>query len=393
MTLPEYPVELESWWLRRLQAQTGQRAPEKSLPRIEPAIRALSDSFTRNRADAFAVSYDDPALRLAYGIFFFPQTHVRIRIILDELVRVRQWTLPPDGTRRILDLGAGLGAAGHAAATHPALAHPRMELTTVESRPGNLALQQRFLRENLPATVRLLTHAADMRDVTTWAPRRNYRWDLILVSLSMNEAFYDRPASEAADWLRQAAAHLTPHGLLLIMEPALHATATALHRLRDHLLTHHPALHLWAPCLHRQPCPALAGGAFCCHEARAWNPPAALRLLNKTLHREIETLKFSFLVLGRQAPPALPSTPAACRMVSPVGKSPGRYHFHGCAADGTIATYDLLLRHLDTAAKAAWWRTERGTVLRDLHLTPLGTPGNYRIQPPPAGLSSGTPLP
>jgi len=378
------PEDAETWWLRRLQAHTGLREPHKSLPRIEPHIRALSDSFTTRRDEAFRTSYATADARLAYGVFFFPQNAARTSLILDELAGLHGWTLPPEGTRRILDLGAGLGAASLAAARHPALAHPRIELTTLEAEPANLELQQRMLRELLPPTVRLLPSQADFRDIPGWAPRRTHRWDLILLSFSLNEAFQSASAAETAAWLNQAAAHLTPDGILLIIEPALQETAEKLHTVRDLLLRGNQSLHPWAPCLHRADCPALAGRKFWCHEARRWTPPASLQFLNRSLHREIETLKFTFLALGRKPSPRRPHapTPAHCRLVSPVGKSPGRLAFHGCAADGTISTYDLLLRHLGPEAKAQWWATERGTILSGLPLRPLGTPAAYRIEPP-----------
>lgn len=387
--LPGYPADVEDWWLRRLQAHTGLREPRKSLPKIEPHIRALSDSFTRGRADAFATSYASADARLAYGVFFFPQNYTRTTLVLDELASVHRWTLPADGTRRILDLGAGLGAAALAAARHPALTHARIELTTVEAVPANQELQQRLMRDLLPHHVKFIPRTADFRAIEVWAPRRTHRWDLILLSFSLNEAFQTDSAETTAAWLNQAAAHLTEHGLLLVIEPALKETAENLEEVRDLLLARNQKLHVWAPCLHRAACPARARGAFWCHEARRWTPPPSLLFLNKTLHREIETLKFSFLALGRCPPPrtAAAPSPTSCRLVSPVGRAHGRLRFHGCAADGTVSEYDLLQRHLDSATKKLWWTTERGTILTGLPLRPLGSPHTYRIEPgpPPTG--------
>lgn len=381
LATPAYPDDLETWWLRRLQAHTGIRDPARGLPKIEADIRALSDTFTKNRADQFLSSYATPAARVAYGVFFFPQSHVRTATVVDELIHVHGWSLSSTGTRRILDLGAGLGAAALAAARHPGLDHPRLEITTVEADAGNQTLQKQLFRELLPRSVRLHEHLGDFRDLPMWAPKRTHRWDLILVSFALNEAFQFQSPDETADWLNQAAAHLTPEGLLVVLEPALKETATKLEAVRDALLTRNQGLHVWAPCLHRQPCPARSNGRFWCHEARRWTPPESLKILNRSLHREIETLKFSFLALGRVPPPG-GSAAEDCRMVSPVSQSPGRYCFHGCTAGGKIGHYDLLTRHLDATAKKTWWATERGTILRGQHVQVLGGESQYRILPP-----------
>lgn len=384
---PLYPPVLEDWWLQRLQQRYGDTETAKLYSRIEPHIRLVSDSFTRDRADRFSQSYQGRENLLAYGVFFSPQTYGRTLLALEELTTVHGWTPPAGDKCRVLDLGSGLGAASLAVIDH-LRGHPHgLEITPVEQYAPSAESHQRLVRE-IPAygpPVRWNFIPGDFRKTETWAPRQNFRWDLIVLSFSLNEAFAGETPEATAEWLNQILGRLNPGGMLLVLEPALKETGERLEAVRDLLLASEKN-HVWAPCLHRAPCPARAGGQFWCHEARKWTPPSSLGRLNKNLHREIETLKFSFLALSRTPPPARTGGVGLTRMVSPVSKTQGRLHFHGCSAHGNVGHYDLLTRHLDSAAKKAWWETERGSVLR-LEVRPLGSPDTYRI----GGTAEGNP--
>jgi ribosomal protein RSM22 (predicted rRNA methylase) len=383
---PLYPASLENWWHQRLLHRYGDPQPTKLYSRIEPHIRQVSDSFTRDRTEHFRESYQGKENLLAYGLFFFPQTYGRTRLIMDELTHIHGWTPPKEEKCRILDLGCGLGSSSLAAVDHLRQHPGGIEITAVEQHAPCTEIRQHLIREvsAYANPVRWNHLTGDFRNIETWAPRPNFRWDLILLSFSLNEAFSGQPPEAAAEWLDQILGRLNPGGLLIIIEPALKETSERLETIRDLLLASYKN-QVWAPCLHRMNCPARSSGQFWCHEARKWTPPESLLRLNKTLHREIETLKFSFLALSRTPPPVQGSGPNHVRMVSPVSKSQGRLHFHGCHGGGQIGHYDLLTRHLDSVAKKKWWETERGTVLRDLNIQPLGSPDQFRLTPPPSG--------
>ncbi|MDX6765365.1 MAG: small ribosomal subunit Rsm22 family protein [Candidatus Methylacidiphilales bacterium] len=387
-----YPSHLEAWWLERLQHRYGDTLPARLYARTLPHIRLVSDSFTRDRADQFRKSYQERENLLAYGTFFFPQTYSRVLLVLEELSRVHGWKPPTGGKCRVLDLGSGLGAGSLAVADH-LRPHPEgLEITAVEQHKTCTESHQKLIRDlgayGNPLRWNFLP--GDFREIDNWAPRPNYRWNLILLSFSFNEAFADAPPEAAAEWLHQVLGRLESGGLLVVVEPALKETAESLETVRDLLLAHDKN-HIWAPCLHRQSCPARSGGQFWCHEARKWSPPASLVLLNSSLHREIETLKFSFLALSRTPPPARDQGPGTTRMVSPVSKTQGRMHFHGCSSDGDIHHFDLLTRHLDAAGKKAWWALERGSILNGLATQSLGGDKALRLTEPDGFKSSGAP--
>lgn len=111
-----YPGALESWWLAEAARRMQLKDPAEVLARLEPLVSELSDSFTTERAAGFAAYARRPFAWLAYSLFYFPQTFMRMRWIAQEAVCRLQPAPPPDRQRplRVLDLGSGTGAASAA---------------------------------------------------------------------------------------------------------------------------------------------------------------------------------------------------------------------------------------------------------------------------------------
>lgn len=324
----------------------------RDLERLRTVVAALSDGFTTNREGRPAEYFVTAENRAAYGLFYFPQTLARTRFALDELWR-RGWR-PPGPGAKVLDLGAGLGAAGFAAADFLRERGCAPALEARDAAPAALR-ELRALADDALPDVPLETRVQDLRDCS----ESGANCDLILCSFAINEAFEARPEEELRLWLRRQLDALAPRGVLLLLEPALRETSERLVRLREWSSAGGYA-GTWAPCPHERPCPMLAAGAAWCHEVRAWTPPAPMQFINRTLHRDIGVLKFSFLALSPSPPPPLPADPDRFRLVSPVAELKGRHLMTGCASDGQLRRYDLLARHLDRPAAAALRAFERG---------------------------------
>ena len=108
---PHYPEWLEEWWLQRVVEHVPHVTSARDLDALSAEVQQLSDLFIREGNQAFETYYHDPRVLLAYGLFYFPQTFVRVQWPLQELLQRRGWKLPQDRPVRILDLGAGLGSA------------------------------------------------------------------------------------------------------------------------------------------------------------------------------------------------------------------------------------------------------------------------------------------
>jgi len=376
-----YPPWLEQWWVASACRRLGRPDAAACLRDLEREVRRLSDLFTTERAPYFGDYTRDERLLLAYGLFFFPQTFVRIQFPLAEAMTLRGWRPPTDRPVRVLDLGAGPGAAGLAVA---ALLEEMPEALSIEvlgldRSPAALAFFEvivKDLHDYWPRT-RWTFRVGDLRDPSTWRIPPDSAWDLVVVSFALGEAFYGQPDARVYAWLRQVLRYVSPQGLLIITEPALRETSERLEGLRDAIARSGEAF-IWGPCLHHRPCPLLAEGRFWCHEVRRWDVPESLAFLNRRLYRTIQVLKFSFLTLGLQAPPPWPAGPAWFRLIAPMAEMKGKFQTVGCASDGQKYTYEVLRRHLDADGIARLRRIERGDVLSVRDLQSAG-PATWRF--------------
>ncbi len=368
----DYPGQLEHFWREEARKLWGFLPEDVLLERVRPHVQALSDRFTTERAGIAEAYGDDAVARVAYGLFFFPQTYARTQFVLRECWR------PPagGGPVRILDLGAGTGAAGLAALRR--LGSRPSHVRAVDRSAGALDALARAAaacRELWPGGL----VETDRSDLTVPTGPTDLH-DLILCSFTLNELADREPAFDAAAWVRDLMAGLAPGGLLVVIEPALKVTARRLEVLRDRV-----AAEGWGriagPCLHHAPCPMRAEGRFWCHEVRRWTPPPLAEKINRTLFRDLPNLKFSFLALtGRARPPDPPhrAEPSACgdaaraRLVAPMKRERGKFVARGCAADGALHDYELLTRHLTAEQRLAVAALERGARVQWSDLKPLG---------------------
>lgn len=361
-----YPEVLEQFWLRRACRTLEIDDPREALQALEPEILALSELFTVKRDAGFAGYADDARRRMAYALFYLPQTFTRIAMILDECATAG-WKMPANRTVRMLDLGAGLGAAGFAAAM-------RCEASLLLCATDTSVQSLDVLRESFHAALESLWPKAALETRTTsllHALREgDDTWDVITCSFALNEALETAGEAGASDWLDLVLARLAPGGLFVLCEPASESTSGRVELLRDHIAGQ-PGLRIVAPCLHQLPCPLLREGRVYCHEVRRWTPPASLAYLNQRLARHVHYLKFSFLAIARASSDAVPPDPTRCRLVAPITEETGKLTTRGCAADGQVYSYEVLTRNLTRDEKDASREIERGSRVTWGELQPL----------------------
>lgn len=344
---PGYPEPLEHAWLQHAMQVTGARQPRAAVARLESAAGSLSDAFTTGRDPSFADYHSDRRALAAYGLFFFPRAFVRTLLALGE-------TCGDFAPSRIVDLGAGTGAAG-LACLHYFRQTGKVRLTLVDQSGACLDLSREIYSSgrSLWPESSISTMVADARDY-----RGEGGSDLIISSFAINEWMEREPSEDRiVGWVRQQLANLRKGGRLILLEPALRTTVERMERLRDYVVLHALA-RIIAPCPHHASCPMLAEKRGWCHEVREWRVPESLRWINRRLQRDVHLLKFSMLVLENHPP----SAEAAdwMRLVSPVRKEKGKYVFHGCGSDGQIHTCEWLTRNLSKEQMSASEILERG---------------------------------
>ena len=381
--LRRLPEPVEAWWVAQAREAARGAAAEHALRALAPEVQRLSDAFTCARPVAFADYARTPAERAAYGLFYFPQTWVRARFPLAEARVVRGWA-PPSRSLRLLDVGAGSGAAGLSLATALrswGLADD-VTLSAVDHAPEALGVLSRLAREALPAGAqpRARTVVADVRTPGAWPADLEGPFHLVVASFVLNEVFPAGDDAAALAWLRDLAARLTPDGLLLVLEPGTQEAAYRLVGLAASAAEQ--GLHPWGPQLHAGPWRPRKSRATWPHEVRRWQPPRSLQVVNRTLWRSIGELTFSYALLGRTAPAPLEATPRLHRLCSPVRVLKGRLTWLGLGADGTVAEYEVQDRDMSRDERERFLAVERGDVLEVATLLPLGRPYAWRL---PAG--------
>lgn len=385
--LKAYPQQYESWWLEYASGHFPGTAKSHVLQKLELTVGKLSDEFTIDRDEQAPDNYDRRDEILAYGLFFFPQTYTRMLWAASELLGRCGWGPPNKDERslRVLDLGCGSGAASFALLDQLDGMGVEMEVEHygVDRSGYNLdaarALADAVSYQNIQVRSEWLR-----RDVTgtqfSWEKKPfNQRWDVILMSFSFGEFVAGLEDGQAVSIVLELQDVLRESGVVLITEPALMETSVRLEVVRDAVAASE-ALQVLAPCLHQQPCPALEQKRFWCHEVRKWTPPETIAYLNTRLHRDIRFLKFSLLCFQKSGA----ATPNAAgdeffRLISPVAKKSGQMVCKGCAASGSIHTYEWLTRHLSKEQVKNHLDLERGDCLKAKNLKALGTEGRFRI--------------
>lgn len=373
-----YPPELESWWLQT--AARRMELPDRALllDRLEALVAELSDSFTTERPAGFAAYARSPFAWLAYSLFFFPQTFMRMRWILQEalLRRLPVDGHPPGDSVRILDLGSGTGAASAAWLCTQDNRRCPVELTAVDAADGALDLLEDLVRENRSAwgDIDLTVRCADLRSEIRRLPGE---WDVVLISYALNEAFQSASDHDLRAWWRLLADRLAPGGLLVVCEPLVLTGTPLMVKLRQWSLAPDSGLHVVAPCLHSQACPMADGANGWCHEVRRWRVAGSVETLNRRLFRSVHDLKYSFLVVTK-ADVRSSDDSGLARLVAPVGTLKGRWAFTGCAADGFLRTFEVLQRGMERAERDAIDALERGDIVRFQSPVLLGDGLTYR---------------
>ena len=369
MSTLSYPVELETHWLQVAQAETRATTIRDVLRRMLPDIVRLADRFTVARpADAAAAA---PYLRdtracAAYSLFFAPQTYARLSLILAELPPFPETAQP----LRVLDLGAGTGAAAWALLDH--LGRRPVALTAWDhSRPALRCLHELFdaLRHARWPEATLRTNPEPLENFTV----SSEKFDVVLLHYVLNEL---SPAARRT-LLARAARSLAPNGRLVVCEPLVRDEGDSMRELRAYALAD-LKLHVLAPCPHEQACPL----GEPCHDVRTWKLSQGLQILNAALHRDLRHLAYALLVLSPEPPAPAPTLRA--RVVGSPAHAKGQTLCPGCCSDGQIHRLQLLHRDFDTAGRKDLRHLERGQILRLASLKPLGDPALFRAVPAPA---------
>lgn len=337
VTNAELPQICHEWWIQQARDHLGGSEAEV-LEALRPAVQKLSDLFTTQRPETYGdYSMSDEA-RLAYGLFYLPRNHFRIHCAIAEALHLHQWA-PPETLLRVLDLGAGLGAASLAAAR---LFPHGCAITAVDHSGPSLDTLRAFIQASCPqATVQ--TERTDLR---RWQPT-GQGYDLIIAGFALNEL----PLPDSFALLEKLRPCLAPGGLLVIVEPAMPEAVARLDEWGRQQATE-SQWQLWGPwprmaqayAAHPE---AWWDGLSFPHEVRRWQPPEHVEYLNRKLHRNLREAKFAFVLASNQPPPQSPALQETlARLASPLHPLKGRLIAALECGDGHRRTLELSTRNV-----------------------------------------------
>lgn len=287
--------------------------------KLAEAVTELSRLFTKSRNRLSRGYLDDKTLRAAYLQYFMPVNLAKIQVLLNEM------PVPQPGTMiSVLDLGSGPGTGALAVLDwwHRLEMPHALSMITVDSSAAALGqarkLWDQYCKSASVGEASLRTHEGDL-ERRAWVEhvRRGEQFDLIILTNCLNEVYLDSkdPIAMRVDLVGEALSLLTPHGTMMIMEPALRETSRELHRLRDRLLQEKHCF-VYSPCLHELSCPALVKPDDWCHEERAWKPPGIIQEIDEQVGFIKDALKFSYLLLRKDGKTIVERRPDLYRVVS-----------------------------------------------------------------------------
>jgi len=343
-------------------------------------LQALSATY--NDGKDFAQQQKLLAPRL---LFSLPRDLQKGAAAVRELVATGLLRLG-DAPLRILDLGAGMGAAtiGVLRALETSGAAGSIDATWIDHDALALQLGSRVVQQ--ARTAGLLRSAITIHEhvgkLDAKVPGRPY--DLVLACQVMCEldptltegARAQKLAARIGAWLPLVA----DTGSLVIIEPALRDRTRVLHQVRDLLLSQRAAT-LFAPCLHAAPCPALTDPGDWCHEDLEVDLPAWLIPIAKQAGLRYQGLTFSYLVLRRDGQSLQTLRPdATLRVVSDSRPQKGKCERWLCGrfADGETRQKVVLLDRHAGAKNEALDDSGRGTLLA---ITPTPRADTPRLAP------------
>ncbi|HEX8751362.1 MAG TPA: small ribosomal subunit Rsm22 family protein [Nitrospira sp.] len=332
------------------------------------AVAELSRLFTKARAELSRPYLEDPTSAAAYLNYFLPVNLSKVQVLLDEMP---EDTFSKNQRFSVLDLGSGPGTGGLAVLDWSNRRFKDMadalSVVAVDTSPAALRCAERLWKSYCRAAgitgARLQAREADLERALGGLFRGQIQqagpYDLIILANCLNEL--SESIDTRASLVATALSLLSPHGTMMIVEPALRETSRALHQVRDRLLQE-KCCTVYSPCLHEENCPALINRNDWCHEERAWEPPVAIRQIDEEVGFIKDALKFSYLLLRKDGKTIVERRSNMYRVVSELREFKGEKRAWLCNEQGRqeVGRQD----RLTSPQNAAFDRWHRGAIVQ-----------------------------
>lgn len=296
---------------------------EKRLQQLRRQLYALSDDYVQ--AHFSADTYAD-----AYFAYNFPMNFMKAMILGQRVTSFYPQLMNQKKSIRILDIGCGEGAAMFG--LYYGFKDSKQFLLTGFDQSNTMLKRCRKISSRLQQCYAHLRIKSKEQDVSTGLlPKSVQKYDVVILANSLAEIFSANTIPTR--YIERIFKSIHDDGRIIIIEPALKHLSRRLMHLRTEIIQKEKGFIL-LPCLHQEQCALLKikKGKEWCHESISWRPPEFMQILNQGLNREIDCLKFSYLVISRKPL----HKPQGLLVISSLLKEKGKKRCYLCTRDGVV---------------------------------------------------------
>ncbi len=326
----------------------------RKLETLRKDMRVLAQDFAARK-------YSEASYRDAYFLYNFPTNFMKTAYIIKRIAGYYPRLLESRKRLRILDMGCGDGAG--ICGCYYALSdlHGLEELNFVGIDDSVKMLQRarilaRWLKVKDP---RLRVRFSKKRITGALHLGMKQKYDIVMAINSLAEIVDGEEIP--GRFIKAVTRSLVNQGLFLIIEPALKSHSRRLMKLRDRLASY-KNIEVILPCLHESACALIEIGerSEWCHQSVSWTPPAYLKVLNRGMNREIDVLKFSYLLIARGT--ARIRKPRGYPVISHLLKEKGRKRCFICTGQGRVEL--VRLDRARSATNTGFDRIHKGVIVQ-----------------------------
>lgn len=324
----------------------------KRLDHIRKQLRTLSDDFAQRRPSEN--SYPD-----AYCAYNFPMNFMKTMIVGKEIR-----TVFPGRFKReqisILDIGCGEGA-GMLGLYYALKDSKEISLHGIDTSVLMLKKCRHVIEHVRPERIRLELRK---HDASNGLLKTKHEYDVVILANSLAEMFPDTIIP--IRFIHRLFRNVNDAGIIIIIEPATKQLSRRLINLRNEI-TADKKIHVLLPCLHDSECPLhdIRKHREWCHQSITWQPPELMSIINQGLHREINVLKFSYLVLAQKNSLITPDD--QYRVISNLLREKGKQRCFICTRTGRVEL--VRLNRDSTECNRTFEQIRKGDVISCEHMT------------------------
>ncbi|MCK4250770.1 methyltransferase domain-containing protein [candidate division WOR-3 bacterium] len=326
------------------------RVHNKKINRIRNQMYKLAEDFAQTIPSADL--YSD-----AYFAYNFPMNFVKAMVIAKEVNFLYPQLFNNKDTIRILDIGCGEGA-GMLGFYYGIKNSTKFVLTGIDTSTQMLKKCKNMTHslKNRDTCIRIKLRRQDVSHGLL--KKKTHKYNIVIFANSLAEMFTGN--NIPVKFIERILKSTDDDGVIIIIEPATKYLSRRLMNLRNEIIRKHKA-YVLLPCFHKNECPLMdiRKQKEWCHQSISWHPPDFMKILNQGLNREINYLKFSYLVISKKEHKR--NIDESFLVLSHLLKEKGKKKCFLCTPTGRVEL--VRLNKLKTQANREFDRISKGDII------------------------------